>query len=194
MEPACPNPISRAAATPSPLAPHPGFLGWSSCAFEEDEEEGPHDAKTGLGLPSSAHLRRRCLALPLWWPPTHSRHPLLPQDGLWSACFSSAINSPRDSSFHPPPPSPRCLWLVDGHRHAGPPRSSVRHLSVQGAPRAGSSSFGLPGRSPENPSPQAGGPPRPLDLLPVFSFVRLVLEISVVGDRTANARGNRCST
>jgi hypothetical protein len=26
----------------------------------EEDEEGPHDAKTGLGSPSSAHLRRRC--------------------------------------------------------------------------------------------------------------------------------------
>ena len=105
---------------------------------EDEEEEGPDDTKTGLGLPSSAYLRRRRLALPLWWPPPHSRHPLHPQDGLWSACFSSAINSPRESSSRPPPPSPRCPWLVDGQRQAGPPRSSVRHSSVQGAPRTGS--------------------------------------------------------
>jgi hypothetical protein len=80
------------------------------------------------------------------------------------ACFSSAINSPRDSSSHPPPPSPRCLWLVDGHRQAGPPRSSVRHSSVQGAPGGGSSSFGLP-RSPRaqprKPFPAARRAPTP---------------------------------
>jgi hypothetical protein len=64
-------------------------------------------------------------------------------------------------------------WLVDGKRQAGPPRSSVRHSSVQGTPRAGSSALGLPVRGPENPSPQPGGPQRPLDALPVFSFILL---------------------
>jgi hypothetical protein len=45
---------------------------------------------------------------------------------------------------------PRCPWLVDGQRQAGPPRSSVWHSSVQGTPRARSSALGLPVRGPEN--------------------------------------------
>jgi hypothetical protein len=40
-------------------------------------------------------------------------------------------------------------------------------------------------RSPENPSPQPAGPQRPLDALPVFSFVRLVLRLVLSGLKTA---------
>ncbi len=53
---------------------------------------------------------------------------------------------------------------VYGERQAGPPCSSVRHSSVQGAPGPGvppSVSPGLPVRSPENPSRRPAGPHAP---------------------------------
>ncbi|MCA3011641.1 MAG: hypothetical protein INH41_04485, partial [Myxococcaceae bacterium] len=53
-------------------------------------------------------------------------------------------------------------------------------LVCPGGPRTGSSAFGRPVRSPENPSPQPAGPRRPLDALPVFSFVRLVFSLKVL--------------
>jgi hypothetical protein len=65
-------------------------------------------------------------------------------------------------------------WIRLRRCHWRKPRLT-RHSSVQGASRTGSSAFGLPVRSHENPSPQPAGPQRPLDALPVFSFVRLVL-------------------
>ncbi len=55
-------------------------------------------------------------------------------------------------------------------------------------------SASTPNASPENPSPQPAGPQRPLDALPVFSFVRLVLRSHVegeAGDDEAHARCGR---
>jgi hypothetical protein len=59
----------------------------------------------------------------------------LPGRELALLAFALILRRPRRRSR---PPSPRCPWLVDGQRQAGPPRSSVRHSSVQGAPRTGS--------------------------------------------------------
>jgi hypothetical protein len=87
----------------------------------------------------------------------------------------STKDSPRDSSFHPPPPSPRCLWLADGQRQAGPPRSSVRHSSVQGPPGPGVPPSVSPCAAPKTlprspPGPNAPSMPFPFSALFDLSF------------------------